>query len=341
MLKPRHEQARVVATPPTGKWTVAKSARVLDKDLQRYLVQLEQERGYSRHTIDAYRRDVAAFQRYLDQTSWRACTANDVQRFITSRRTTHAPKSLQRSASSLRAFFDFLVDAGVVASNPARDVTTPKPSKRLPKTLDADQAARLLHNPISPRRVNESQAQTAAARARHRRAVRDLAIAELLYSSGMRLSELVGMNIGDAELASGLVRVTGKGNKTRVLPIGRPAVAALRRWLATREKPNVDAPLFTGAGERRIHQRTVQLRLKQLGATRLASDVLHPHQLRHSFASHLLESSGDLRAVQELLGHADIATTQIYTHLDFQQLAKIYDEAHPRAHPRTGDSKEP
>ena len=160
---------------------------------------------------------------------------------------------------------------------------------------------------------------------------RDLAMLEVFYGSGVRLSELVQTNIGHLDLAAGMVRVTGKGGKTRILPLTEKSVAAVKSYLATRPAAGLGDALFVSRDGKRISQRTVQQRLKRWSMARLNSNVLHPHLLRHSFASHLLESSGDLRAIQELLGHADIATTQIYTHLDFQHLAKVYDAAHPRA----------
>jgi len=235
-----------------------------------------------------------------------------------------AARSVQRRLSAVRTFFDFLVREGCCSSNPGEDVRAPKLKKRLPTTLDADQMGRLL-----------------AFRAEDSLSARDKAIMELFYSSGLRLSELVGLDLSSLDLADRTVRVLGKGAKSRVLPIGRFAVEALRRWLAERSRllgPAVAAelagPVFVGRGGRRLTTRAVQLRVT-LWARRQGLGVhLHPHMFRHSFASHLLESSGNLRAVQELLGHADIGTTQIYTHLDFQHLAKVYDAAHPRARRR-------
>ena len=198
--------------------------------------------------------------------------------------------------------------------NPAAGVSAPKQRKKLPKTLDIDNAAKLFDS--NPKSALE---------------VRDRAMIELFYGSGVRLAELVDLDIRHLDLVNGLATVTGKGSKTRVVPLGSHAVEAVRRWIETRRGVRPTDPLFTGRGDRRISPRTVQARLKKLSMHNLGTDVLHPHLLRHSFASHLLESSGDVRAVQELLGHADISTTQIYTHLDFQHLAKVYDAAHPRA----------
>ena len=199
-------------------------------------------------------------------------------------------------------------------ANPAANARAPKSRNKLPRTLDADRTAKLF----------DFEASTA-------RDKRDLAMLELFYGSGVRLAELVGIDLKDLDLQGGFVTVTGKGNKVRQIPLGTPCIAAIESWLAARGPADAGAPLFTGRGGRRIGRRTVQQRLKRLGGAQLGSNTVHPHMLRHSFASHLLESSGDLRAVQELLGHADISTTQIYTHLDFQHLAKVYDAAHPRA----------
>jgi len=216
--------------------------------------------------------------------------------------------------SSVRSFFRYLQKQGVIEANPTANAKTPKSKRRLPRTLDADNMAQLF----------DFEAKTPLDK-------RDLAMLELFYGSGVRLAELVGIDLCDLDLHGGFVTVTGKGNKVRQVPLGAPCVAAIESWLAVRGPVNGRAPLFTSRGERRIARRTVQQRLKRLGEARLSSNALHPHLLRHSFASHLLESSGDLRAVQELLGHSDISTTQIYTHLDFQHLAKVYDAAHPRA----------
>jgi integrase/recombinase XerC len=204
----------------------------------------------------------------------------------------------------------------VVTGNPGHDVSAPKSAQRLPDTLSVDDISRLLvvetGDPLD---------------------VRDLAMLELMYSSGLRLSELVSLDTRDVDLAERVLRVTGKGNKTRLLPIGRKAVQALQVWLRRRaaQLAEGEAAVFTGRNGRRLGARAVQQRVHRFARRRGLPGNVHPHTLRHSFASHLLESSGDLRAVQELLGHADISTTQIYTHLDFQHLARVYDQAHPRA----------
>ena len=291
-----------------------------DPLLTRYLDYLVYEKRYSANTIEAYRRDLLAFRDRAACDDWAACKPHHVRAHLGHLHAQgRAPRTLGRVLSSLRAFFAFAVRHEVLTANPAAGIQAPKRGKPLPKALDIDHAARLFDaKPKSPTEL------------------RDRAMLEVLYGCGVRLAELVGIDLRDLDLANGFARVTGKGNKTRIVPLGAPALEAIEAWLATRPGIPPTAPLFTGRGEARISPRTVQKRLKKLSTAELGTDALHPHMLRHSFASHLLESSGDLRAVQELLGHADIATTQIYTHLDFQHLAKVYDAAHPRAKARDG-----
>ena len=284
-------------------------------ELADFLTYLRVERRASRHTIDAYSGDLNDFFAINGELDVLAFRAHHVRDYI-ARLHQHglAPRSISRKLSSLRSFFGFLVKRRRLPANPATGVRPPKQKKTLPNALDADQAAQLASTrPKTP--IDK----------------RDRAMLELLYSSGLRLAELVDLDINDVDLAAGMATVTGKGNKTRIVPVGSHALEALKVWLATRPTATGMDPLFTGRGEGRISRRTVQARVKRLGIQTLDSDAVHPHMLRHSFASHLLESSGDLRAVQELLGHADISTTQIYTHLDFQHLAKVYDAAHPRS----------
>jgi len=291
-------------------------------ELDSFLDHLRFEKQYSPHTLSAYRRDIA---RFLEKTGVPLADvkSHHVNAFIASLHSSGlSPRTIQRALSSVRSFFNYLEANGCVAANPAVANKAPKGRSRLPQTLDTDQAAKLFaftaNTPIQKR---------------------DRAITELFYGSGLRLAELVGINIADLDLAAGFVTVVGKGRKTRQVPLGRHCIEAIRSWLACRNLPDRTAPLFTGRPEKRISPRTVQLRIKELARRQLGSSQLHPHMLRHSFASHLLESSSDLRAVQELLGHADIATTQIYTHLDFQHLAKVYDSAHPRAESQDARSK--
>ncbi len=277
---------------------------------------LAHERRLSPHTRDAYRRDLAAAADHFasaGKAGWAALTGVEVQGFAAwCHRSGLSGRSIQRRLSALRTLLDFLVREGQSDRNPARSVRAPKVARRLPKALDPDEAAELLD--IEPPQGYE--------------AVRDHAMLELLYSSGLRLGEVQGLSLGDLDLSSGLVSVLGKGSKRRIVPVGGKAREALGRWLAVR-RGGEEPAVFVSRSGRRLGARAIQDRVRRFAA-RHGID-LHPHMLRHSFASHLLESSGDLRAVQELLGHADLGTTQVYTHLDFQRLAAVYDEAHPRA----------
>ncbi len=291
-----------------------------------FLRRLTQERNLSPHTRSAYQRDLAALAAWCTQQGlleWTSLDHGHVRAFAAR---SHAgglsPASVQRRLSAVRSFYVFLQREGLCGGNPAMDVRAPKRARRLPRTLDADQMARVLEKP--PAQPQEANAGLT---------IRDLAIMELLYSSGLRLAELVGLDLGALDLADRTVRVTGKGNKGRIVPVGAKAIAALRLWFAERgslAKPDETA-IFVGRNGRRLGARAIQLRLAAIAQTQGVPVKLHPHLFRHSFATHLLESSHDLRGVQELLGHADISTTQVYTHLDFQHLAHIYDQAHPRA----------
>ena len=294
--------------------------------LEAFVRHLAHERRLSPHTQDAYRRDLAAAADHFasaGKPGWEVLDAAQVQGFAARcHRGGLSGRSIQRRLSALRTFFDFLIREGAVDRNPARSVHAPKAARRLPKALDPDEAAALLDG--APPQGYE--------------VVRDLAILELLYSSGLRLGEVQGLSLGDLDLASGLVSVLGKGSKRRIVPVGRKAREALGRWLSVR-RGSEEPAVFVSRSGRRIGARAIQDRVRRFAA-RHGLD-LHPHMLRHSFASHLLESSGDLRAVQELLGHADLGTTQIYAHLDFQRLAAVYDEAHPRARRTRGSGQRP
>ncbi len=288
--------------------------------IESFLSHLQTERRCSPRTRENYHRDlrrIEAFRKVHGIDSWRALDVHGVRAYAAQRhREGVSARTIARELSSLRSFFRFLMREGYAEVNPAAEVSAPKMKRPLPEVLDVDEMARLLE-------IREDDPL----------AVRDLAMMELLYSSGLRLAELTSLNLSDLDLHEGLVRVTGKGNKSRVLPVGRRAKEALQKWLLQRQRfVAVDEPaLFIGRQGRRLGRRAVEKRLQQWGVRQGVSSRLHPHRLRHSFASHLLESSGDLRAVQELLGHADISTTQIYTHLDFQHLAEVYDNTHPRA----------
>ena len=304
------------ATAPAGA-----AAGTLQDEVARYLQHLAVERRASPHTIAAYRRDLLGFLAEVGDLAASAVGSHHIRTFASRLHGDGlSPRSVARHLSAVRGLFAHLVRRRGLAGNPALGVRAPKAQRRLPGALDADQAAALF----------TEAADTPLAK-------RDRAMLELLYGSGLRLAELVAVDLRDLDLAGGFVTVTGKGRKTRIVPLGAPAIAAIRAWLATRPGLDAAAPLFTGRGERRLSARSVQLRVKKLAQQAAANDGVHPHMLRHSFASHLLESSGDLRAVQELLGHANIGTTQIYTHLDFQHLAKVYDRAHPRAGRQAGD----
>ncbi|MFL6619063.1 MAG: tyrosine recombinase XerC [Povalibacter sp.] len=286
----------------------------------RFLMHLSSERRLSAHTDANYRRDLQLFSAFCEKSAiadWGGVDSQHVRSFAASEfRRGQSPRTIQRRLSAIRSFCNFLIREARLKSNPALEVQAPKAPKRLPETLDADQMARLL-----------------AFRTDDELSVRDKAMMELFYSSGLRLSELVDLDLTDVDLRDRTVRVTGKGNKTRLVPIGRFAIEALTSWLKERGALTTPAEsaLFVSKRGGRLLQRAVQLRIGAWAKRQGLGVHLHPHMFRHSFATHLLESSQDLRAVQELLGHANISTTQIYTHLDFQHLAKIYDQAHPRA----------
>jgi len=291
--------------------------------IDRFVSHLTHERRVSAHTAAAYRRDLRMLLGFCERRGiheWSALDNFQVRAFAAAEHSSGlAPRSIQRRLSAARTFNEFLMREGCCTHNPALDVRAPKTKKRLPSTLDADQMGRLLAF-----RVDDTLS------------TRDKAILELFYSSGLRLAELVGLDLNAVDLKDRTVRVDGKGGKTRIVPIGRFAVSALQKWLDERAAlpKREDAAVFMGRGGRRLTPRAVQLRVN-IWARRQGLGVhVHPHMFRHSFATHLLESSSDLRGVQELLGHADISTTQIYTHLDFQHLAKVYDAAHPRARRR-------
>ncbi|MBK5941907.1 tyrosine recombinase XerC [Halochromatium roseum] len=309
-----------------------------------FLGHLANERQVSPHTLSNYRRDLERIARWrIEQgiQAWSDLRDEAIRRYVAARhRTGIGGRTLARELSALRTFFDYLLRERLVSHNPARGLRAPKSARRLPSSLDADTLSALLD---SDKQVDSDADAaglgTVAADSEIENeplALRDTAMIELFYSSGLRLAELISVDVRDIDPADAMLTVVGKGSKTRRVPIGRAALQAIAGWLAVRPLlAAADEPaLFVSSRGKRIHPRTVQARLKRWGQQRSAGRHLHPHLLRHSFASHLLESSGDLRAVQELLGHADIATTQVYTHLDFQHLAQVYDQAHPRARKR-------
>ncbi|MDX1802909.1 MAG: tyrosine recombinase XerC [Alcanivorax sp.] len=285
-----------------------------------FLEHLASERRLSTHTVINYQRDLALASKLFGQPDWSRLTVHDVRHLVaTLHRQGKSGKTIQRCLSTLRTFYRYLMREGLARDNPAMDVRAPKSGKRLPKALDADQVGQLLD-------AGQSSSEPLA--------IRDQAMMELLYACGLRLAELLSLNLDSIDMHAAQLLVTGKGNKTRLLPVGQPAIRALQRWLKIRAllaRDHHEPALFVSQRGQRLSPSSVQQRLKRAARQRGLSDHLHPHKLRHSFATHLLESSGDLRAVQELLGHADLATTQVYTHLDFQHLAQVYDGAHPRA----------
>lgn len=294
-----------------------------DTILSRYHHHLSSEKRYSPRTVVSYERDLHDFINWLEQQAvgvepdLTSIQTWQVRQWISQlHRKGLSGKSLQRKLSSIRRFYRFLLRENLTEHNPVVDVQSPKHARKLPDTLDAETLDRLL----------DIEADDILA-------VRDRALMELLYSSGLRLSELVGLDVPDLDQRQQLVRVVGKGNKERYVPVGRTALSALRDWLHQRGALAVhgETALFVSKHGTRLHPRSIQYRLNHWRLQQGLDQHVHPHKLRHSFASHMLESSGDLRAVQEMLGHADISTTQIYTHLDFQHLASVYDKAHPRA----------
>lgn len=284
--------------------------------LQRFIDWLDYERGLSQHTQAAYRRDLKQIQQALSQAGvqkWQGVGKRELQEALNIQaRRGVARSTLHRYTASVRAFYNFIQREGLIDSDPSTGIQTPKLQKKLPQALSVDNLERLLQ----PLENND-------------REKRNLAMFELFYSSGLRVSELTQLNLGDYNASSKVVRVLGKGGRERVLPVNRHAVHALQQWFAVRPQMNDDA-LFFNSKNLRISRHSVKSELSRHARLRQLGHI-HPHQLRHAFATHMLESSKNLRAVQELLGHRDLNSTQIYTHLDFQHLSKVYDEAHPRA----------
>lgn len=300
-------------------------ADTLTSVVDEFLDYLALQRRLSAHTVKNYRRDLQQLTEFCERDglkNWSALKTRDLRQFSAFlHRKGLASRSIQRMLSAIRSFYQYLIRQGLADNNPAQAVQAPKAEKRLPSTLDVDQMNALL---------DHTEPNTFVA-------TRDRAIMELFYSSGLRLAELAELNLRDIDFGDQLVHVTGKGQKDRVCPVGSQAIKALQDWLEKRDQTGFfDQPaVFITQQGRRLGVRSIQKRLSFWGKKHGISDHVHPHRLRHAFASHMLESSGDLRAVQELLGHADISTTQIYTHVDFQHLAKVYDSAHPRAKKRS------
>ncbi len=285
-----------------------------------FLNHLRVERNLSPHTVTAYRRDLVCLRDYCvqnDISRWGELRVHNVRRYAATRFASGlSPRSIQRRLSGARSFMGYLIREGCLKNNPVAGVLAPKAPKRLPDALDADQMASLLD-----------------IKGNGEVAVRDRAIMELLYSSGLRLAELVGLNLGDVEVGDGLVRVTGKGSKERIVPVGKQALTAIHVWqrLRANEADVEEQALFVGRRGKRISPRTIQAMVRRRAIEAGLPKRVYPHLFRHSFATHVLESSGDLRGVQEMLGHADISTTQVYTHLSIEHLQKVYKKAHPGA----------
>ena len=290
--------------------------------VDRYLDELAQQRRQSPHTVSNYRRDLRVLDRLIGELpgiTYRNLQAHHVRRFIAQ---LHASglggRSLARMLSAWRGFFRWLGTRGEIGANPVDGVKAPKRPQLLPKALSPDEANRLLDRDGGEEALE----------------LRDQAMFELFYSSGLRLAELAALDLAClSDVANGEIRVLGKRNKPRIVPVGSQARTAIARWAERRAEVarTEESALFVGQRGARIHPRVVEERLKQRALAQGLPVGVHPHMLRHSFASHLLQSSGDLRAVQEMLGHTSIASTQVYTHLDFQHLAQVYDAAHPRA----------
>ena len=296
-------------------------AAALAEPLEGFVRYLASEKRHSPHTCAGYEENLRRFGAWVafteKRTAWRELTSHDLRRYVVVLSKSRLNgRSIARHLSAIRRFYDYLLREHLATDNPVLDVRAPKAGRRLPRVADVDQLSQLLDaEPDDPLEM------------------RDLCMFELLYSSGLRLSELAGLDLESVDRRGGEVRVLGKGQKERILPVGRRALEALSQWLEVRPAlaAETEPALFVSRRGQRLSNRSIQSRLRRWGVKNGADQRLHPHLLRHSFASHMLESSGDLRAVQELLGHADISTTQIYTHLDFQHLAKVYDQSHPRA----------
>ncbi len=316
----------------------------MQQHVERFIEQLQAQRQLSEHTVCNYRRDILIFFTwYQDNKEGMSIDRRCIQHFVaymTGQK--KAPATIARRLSALRQYFAFLLAEKIIAHNPAVDVKAPKKAKVLPKALPVDDINELLNHPDKYFDFKQ---------AAH---VRDYAIVELLYASGVRVAELASLNVGDIDLSGGQAVVLGKGNKERLIHIGNKAVIALKQWLAVRNDWLLrhqqksysemtaaagEMPLFINRYGRRLSVRGIQYQIKALGKRFNLNLNLHPHMLRHSFGSHLLQSGADLRSVQDMLGHSDISSTQIYTHLDFQHLASVYDKAHPRAKREAGKNK--
>ena len=299
---------------------------LLDQQIQQFLAYLHTERDVSPHTLAAYRSDLAQLLTFAIREKGEAVSTADVDHLLLRRYLAGLSKdtkksSIGRKLAAIRSFFRFLVRRGMIVKNPAELIATPKKEQRLPFHLDIDQATSLMESP------NDKQ----------KHALRDRAILELLYSSGLRVSELTGLNIGELDLTAGMVRVTGKGGKERIVPVGRRSLEALQIYLDQRSDGTPKDAVFLNTRGGRINRRSVA-RIVDSHVMRIAAfKRISPHTLRHTFATHMLEGGADLRAIQELLGHASLSTTQKYTHVSIDHLMEVYDKAHPKAHTKSGE----
>jgi len=296
--------------------------KLFKKKVDDFLRRLQEQKRYSPLTCKNYQRQLNTLLNFLNAENikgWSNIKPIHIRQLSAKQhRLGRSAKSIALLLSSCRSFFQFLIENNQMSINPAKNVRPPKGEKRLPKTMDVDQINLLLDNIDVTEEIG----------------LRDKAIAELFYSSGLRLAELKDCNVNNINLDQQIATITGKGSKTRVVPVGRKAKQAIEGWLVVRQNwlgINEEEALFISKQKTRLSNRSIQMRLAYWGKRVGLNANLHPHKFRHSCATHVLESSGDIRAVQELLGHADISTTQIYTHLDFQKLAEVYDKAHPRA----------
>lgn len=298
----------------------------LDQQIQHFMLYLQVERDVSPHTLAAYRSDLAQMLTFVVREKGESVSAHDIDHLLLRRYLARLSKEAKKSSigsklAAIRSFFRFLLRRGTITNNPAELVATPKKEQLLPFHLDIDQATALMEAPDHMQKEG----------------VRDRAILELLYSSGLRVSELTSLNIGELDVASGMVRVTGKGGKERIVPVGSRALEAVQAYLDQRSDDQAKGPLFLNTRNGRINRRSVA-RVIDAHVTRIAAfKQISPHTLRHTFATHMLEGGADLRAIQELLGHASLSTTQKYTHVSIDRLMEVYDKAHPKAHTKSGE----
>lgn len=290
------------------------------REIDTFIQYLTSERSSSPHTVEAYRRDLDQFADFIHREVDSSLTIHELTHLHIRRYLAHLHKGLEKSSigrklASIRSLFRFLLRRGMIAKNPAELVSTPKKEKKLPYHLTVDEAQILVEAPGGPDLLM----------------LRDRAILETLYSCGLRVSELTGLNVGGADLAAESVRVVGKGNKERLVPLGRKAVAALKDYLQARSNPSCDAPLFTNSRGGRLNRRSIARIVDRYMLHQTTMKKASPHTLRHTFATHLLEGGADLRAIQELLGHSSLSTTQKYTHVTIDRLLEVYDKAHPKA----------